>query len=386
MHYKGITTIAYCGAFFCLGIALSVLGPTLPHLAEQTAASIGSISILFVGNSTGYLVGSYLAGPVFDHWKSHPVLAINLGILAGLFFLVPNSSNLGILIAVFTVLGVMKGSIDVGGNTLMLWLFPQKAHKPMSALHAMFAVGAVIAPVIVGISLSMTGDIDFAFYLLGAMILPFAFSFLFLPSPKAPLVHTVDTDESGARGDLILICVFFFLYCGIEVGFGSWITTYALKSGFESSSGSAFLASTFWAFFAVGRLGSIFAARIITPIRIIGTGLTLAGISIALMVTYQDSRHILWAGSAALGLAIAPIFPQLLLVADARLHLRGSTTRWFLVGCSIGAITITWSLGQGFEYGSHRVLMPAMMTMLLANAACYLLILRRLKTPVRNSG
>jgi hypothetical protein len=88
-----------------------------------------------------------------------------------------------------------------------------------------------------------------------------------------------------------------------------------------------------------------------------------------------------WVGSALLGLAVAPIFPQLLLVADARLHLRGSTTRWFFVGGSIGAITIPWSLGQGFEFIGPHVLMPVMMAILLANAGCYFLLLRRLESP-----
>ena len=104
MHPKGITTAAYYGAFLCLGIAFSVLGPTLPHLAEQVATSIGSISILFVGNSVGYLVGSYLAGPVFDHWKGHPMLAMTLGSLAVLLFLIPYAPSLGLLMTAFFVL------------------------------------------------------------------------------------------------------------------------------------------------------------------------------------------------------------------------------------------------------------------------------------------
>lgn len=386
MRLRGVTTIAYFGAFLCLGFAFSVLGPTLPHLAEQVAVSIGSISILFVGNSAGYLIGSYLAGPLFDHWKGHPVLAVALVLLAGLLFLVPFAPSLNLLIAVFLVLGIMKGAIDVGGNTLLLWFFPKDAGTAMNALHAMFAVGAVVTPIVVGSALSRTGEIDFAYGLLGAMILPFALSFLFLPSPKAPPVPKADTVGSNARGDLILICILFFLYCGIEVGFGGWITTYALKGGLEPASRSAYLASTYWAFFTIGRLGSIPATRALSPVRMIGAALALAGISIALMVAFQDSRQALWIGSALLGLAIAPIFPQLLLIADARLHLRGSTTRWFFVGGSIGAITIPWSLGQGFEFIGPRVLMPAMMAILLANAACYFLLLRRLNTPGHKAG
>ncbi len=378
---RRLTIIAYCGAFFCLGIAFSVLGPTLPHLAEQVSASIGSISILFVGNSLGYLIGSYLAGPVFDHWKGHLVLAINLGLLSGLLLLVPAVPGLGLLIALFLVLGILKGSIDVGGNTLLLWFFPQGASTAMNALHAMFAVGAVVTPIVVGLTFTLSGGIDAAYGLLGLMILPFAVSFFFLPSPKAP-PHPVETAEgSNARGDLFLICVFFFLYCGVEIGFGGWITTYALKNGFESASGSAFLASTYWGCFTIGRLGSIFVAPSQPPMRMIAGSLILAGISIGALVAFHDSRPVLWIGSGLLGLAVAPIFPQLLLVADARLHLRGSTTRWFFVGGSIGAISIPWILGQGFQHVGPGILMPCILAILLGNVACYLALVKRLKVP-----
>ena len=378
---RRITILAYCGAFFCLGIAFSVLGPTLPHLAEQVAVSIGSVSILFVGNSLGYLIGSYLAGPVFDRCRGHPVLAINLGVLSGLLILVPFIPSLALLVTLFFVLGTMKGAIDVGGNTLLLWFFPEGAHTAMNALHALFAVGAVATPLVVGLTLSYFGGIDRAYALLGATILPFAILFLFLPSPVAPNTSETQIEGSSARGDLILICIFFFVYCGVEVGFGGWITTYALKAGFESASGGAFLASTYWATFTLGRLGSVLVARSMPPMRTIAIALSLATISLGAMLTLSNSREVLWAGSALLGFAVAPIFPQLLLVADARLHLRGSTTRWFFVGGSLGSIAIPWTLGQGFEQIGPSVLMPAIAGILVANILCFLLLSGRLKKP-----
>jgi fucose permease len=115
--------------------------------------------------------------------------------------------------------------------------------------------------------------------------------------------------------------------------------------------------------------------------RTIAIALTLATVSLGAMLTLSDSREVLWAGSAFLGLAVAPIFPQLLLVADARLHLRGSTTRWFFVGGSMGSIAIPWTLGQGFEQVGPSVLMPAIAGILAANILCFLLLSGRLKKP-----
>lgn len=376
-----IALVAYCGAFFCLGIAMSVLGPTLPHLAESVAVSIGSISILFAANAGGYLIGSYLAGPVFDHWRGHPVLAFTLGLLALLLYLVPSCGSLALLIVLFAALGILKGHIDVGGNTLLLWLYPTGAATPMNALHALFAVGAVVTPVVVGWALTKANGLDLAYGFLSVLIIPFALSFLLLPSPTAPALAARPTRASGGLGDLILISIFFFFYCGIEVGFGGWIYTYALRGGFEDASRSAFLTSTFWALFTLGRLGSISLARYVAPVRLVSIALTVSGLSLALMLILPESRHVLWIGSGLLGLAIAPIFPQVLLVADARLHLRGSTTRWFFVSASLGSIVIPTSLGQGFEFVGPQLLMPALLVILLAAVACHLLLLQRLKRP-----
>ena len=133
----------------------------------------------------------------------------------------PYIPGLGLLFTLFFVLGLMKGAVDVGGNTLLLWFFPKGASMAMNALHALFAVGAVVTPIVVGLTLTLTGRIDTAYGLLGLMILPFAFSFFFLPSPTPPPSHSPRRAGVQCSRRLLLICVFFFLYCGIEVGSGA---------------------------------------------------------------------------------------------------------------------------------------------------------------------
>ncbi|MFL2540660.1 MAG: hypothetical protein ACJ0UT_01560 [Candidatus Latescibacterota bacterium] len=55
---------AYYCAFVGLGLVLSSLGPTLPALADLTGVSLGALSSVFLGRSTGYLLGALLGGTI----------------------------------------------------------------------------------------------------------------------------------------------------------------------------------------------------------------------------------------------------------------------------------------------------------------------------------
>src|SRR4051794_38338200 len=55
----------YLVSFLIVGMAMSVLGPALTDLREKSGADIGDIGILFVGQSAGYIIGSFTGGRMF---------------------------------------------------------------------------------------------------------------------------------------------------------------------------------------------------------------------------------------------------------------------------------------------------------------------------------
>ena len=56
----------YLLSFFVVGMSLSVLGPALSELRDRAGTDLGGIGVLFVGQACGYIVGSLLAGRMFD--------------------------------------------------------------------------------------------------------------------------------------------------------------------------------------------------------------------------------------------------------------------------------------------------------------------------------
>ncbi len=88
-RHRSITAWYYL-LFAAYGLTFAVLGPTLPALAEGVQASLSAISLLFVARSTGSLLGSLLAGGIYDRREGHRVLVAFQCLLVLTLFVTPS--------------------------------------------------------------------------------------------------------------------------------------------------------------------------------------------------------------------------------------------------------------------------------------------------------
>ncbi len=373
-------TISYYVAFIALGIGNASLGPTLPGLAENTGSTISQISALFLWQSLGYLSGSIIGGWLYDRVAGHRLLAITLFGVVIFLALSPMTSWLLLLIIVMFLLGLMKGILDVGGNTLIVWLHGDKVGPYMNALHFFFGVGAFLSPVIVAQALSFNGGILWAYWIMALVILPVAIWFLQLPSPS---IQTKEIDQADVTVNywiVALIVLFFFMYAGAEVGFSGWIFTYAIDRNFTEVNAS-YLNSAFWATFTIGRLLSIPIATRLRPRVILSLDLLGAIFSITLLILWSNSTVILWVSTLLYGLSIASVFPTILSLAERRMTISGQITGWFFAGASAGVMFWPWFIGQRFEqYGSSTMMTTLMVNLSAAFGLFIVLILSSKKS------
>src|SRR5690606_11359509 len=128
-------TAAYYASFIGLGLVLSVIGPTLPDLAENTSSQFGEVSLIFTFRALGTMLAAPLFGRVFDHRPGHPIIASVLIIMALLLALVPLTNVLWVLVIILFTLGVIETALDVGSNTLLVWVHGEKVGPYMNGLH-----------------------------------------------------------------------------------------------------------------------------------------------------------------------------------------------------------------------------------------------------------
>jgi fucose permease len=351
-------TIGYYAAFIALGLVTASLGPTLPDLAAHTQTQLGEISFLFTARALGYLLGSFLGGRLYDRVSGHSLMAAALIVMATMATLTPLLSLLWLLAVVLLILGMAEGTVDVGGNTLLVWVYRHKVGPFMNGLHFFFGAGAFLSPIIIAQTVSVSGDIIWAYWVLALLMLPVVIWLLRLPSPTAQTVSKGDP-AGGRRIDhllVALIALFFVLYVGAEVGFGGWIFTYAVALNLSSETTAAYLTSAFWGALTLGRLLSIPIAVRVRPRSILLGDLVGCLASVGIILLWPNSLTALWLGAFGLGFSMASIFPTMISLAERRMTITGRISGWFFVGASTGSMSLPWLIGQLFESVGPRVM------------------------------
>ena len=349
MNQKYSLTAVYYLAFILLGLTIAAEGPTLLKLAEHTSSEINEISLVFFFGALGYLVGSYTSGILYDRLPGHQIMSAMLILLGVSIIFVPLATSLVMLIVIVLVLGFAKGALDVGCNTLLLWVHQEKVGPFMNGLHAFFGLGAAVAPMIVARVLATTDDVHWVFWIFSMMAFPIALRIWRSPSPKPRAVPAEHKDSGLPIWPVAIMVLCFVLYVGAEVGYGNWIYAYAVKVGLYTEITANSLNSAFWGFFTLGRLLAIWISTRLRPLTILYLDFAGCILSVGLIVLFRDSATFLWIGSILLGISFASIFPTFITLSEERMHITGTITGWFLVGGSLGGMIVPVLIGQAFD-------------------------------------
>lgn len=341
-------TFAYYTAFMVLGFAASVTGPTLNGLSQHTHSTIDQISYLFLLRSVGYMAGAILAGRLYDRVKGHPLMAVGILLMAAMMCAVPLVPYLWVLAGVVLVLGAAEGLTDVGGNTLLMWIHRENLKTFMNGLHFFFGIGALLSPIIVGQVLERTRDIYWSYWLLAALMIPGALWLFSLPSPK-PVKTTESAPARPAAPVLVLLlCLLMFFYVGAEIGYGGYVSKYAIDSGLAPDAAAAYLASGFWGALTVGRFFGIPLSARFSSRKILLADLLLVLVGLTVVIALPASLNALWVGTVIIGLGMASIFPTVLILAEQNMTITAAVTSMFFIGSSLGGMIFPWLVGQLF--------------------------------------
>ena len=342
-------TAGYYIAFIILGLSTAALGPTLPGLADQTRSTLSQVSLLFMARSLGYLLGSLLGGRLFDRLPGQRLMGTMLLVMAvGLAF-VPGIPMLWLLAGVLLALGAGEGAMDVGANTMIVWVHGEKVGPFMNGLHFFFGLGAFLSPIIFAQAILLTGGIAWGYRLLALLALPVA-AFVYLQPSPAHQGRAEDGTVAPLKIGLVLsISVFFFLAVGLEGSFGGWVYTYATRLNMGTAVTAAYLTSAYWGALTLGRLIGIPLSMRFQPKTLILADVIGCLLSLVVILVWRDSATALWLGSLGLGLSIASIFPNTLSFAGQHMATTARVTSMFFVGASLGGMFFPWFIGQLIE-------------------------------------
>jgi len=253
---------------------------------------------------------------------------------------------------VFVLIGTCLGVLDVGGNTLMVWLYRSDVPPYMSALHLSFGVGAFVGPLVLDRVAVITGDAVNTYWLYAGLMIPVAVWVAMMPSPRSPVAVAGEIGGPGpVRRHAVmigLIALFFFLHIGSQAAFGGWIYSYS-REFIGSETTARVVNSAFWGGVVLGRVIAIPLARRMTPRAMLEINLAGCLTAIGVMILLPAATPALWIGTIGFGMAVASMIPASINLAARRMPITGQVTALFLVGGSLGSMTLPWLVGQLFE-------------------------------------
>merc|ERR1712130_496779 len=324
-----VRTVLLLNAFLALGINDAMGGPTLLDLRDLVGTTIAKVSFIFVLSSIGSLVGCFLTGAFMDRIPNacYLFLASTLLLLSLANGALPYGPSLFFMYAASFMKGLASGSMDTGGNVLLLRIWEGRDSGPyMHAIHFTFGIGAFLAPLISRPFLVNTEDVQHLNASVGAVnstedeeveksfwnvktLYPIVSAYPLLLSMVFIAFHVKDSktgkkdakkeDKKDAERQLgkgftiaivATVSLLFFLYVGMEVAFGTFVSVFAVQSKlqFTRQQGSD-VTAVFWGSFAATRGVAIFAAILASPNIIMWTSFTISGIGSVVLCIWGDT-------------------------------------------------------------------------------------------------
>jgi len=341
-------SICYFGASIFMGVARSILGPSIIEFSNNTSVQLREISILFMLLSFGNLVGNGLCARLYDHLPGNKVLIAAILSNSLMLALAPIVSNFRLLAAMILLLGIGYGMIEAGDNTLTMWLHGKKAGSYISGLYVFIGIGSLLTPALIGLSIDLAGSVRFAFWTFAAYSLPVILLLLPMPDP----VPTERLEPRGGKTDFDIrlagfVTLLFFLCIGAQVSYGGWIYTYAVRLKLANEVNAALITSIYWIAQTSGLALTIPLLPHVRPQRLLVSNLIGGLASLITLMTWNNPAA-LWVGAVGLGLSLSSLYPASFAYVRQRMTISGKANGWFLSGASLGAMVNPWIVGQVF--------------------------------------
>lgn len=380
---KALTFAAYA-SFVPIGIATVLLGPMLPILSARWSLNYSQAGALFTAQYMVSTVAVALSGVLVSRWGFR--FAIKTG-------LVLMSVGVGLLLAGPKMLGIFCIGAYGGGlglavpaaNLLVAEVNPGRRSATLNLLNFCWSAGAVACPFLVAAA-AKSHRIPVFLGAVAGFALAVAVGIAVMP---ASIVEPSSNDASRKAGPairfmqnaVVMLGALFFLYVGVENGFGGWIASYAKSLGNLTPSQAVMSPSFFYAALMLGRWVAPLALRSIDEVRLGQGGLLVACAGMGgLVLSHEWWGVILSASVAGLGLAcVYPITISLLSREFGAGAARIGSLMFFL--SNIGGGLLPWVVGLSSNH--FNSLKAGLAVPLIGCATMYGLYLREWKAAER---
>ena len=348
--------ILCCLIFLVFGLFNGSTGPLLSELSQQSNSSLSAVGGVLTFLFFGAFIGMLTAGPLTERCGQKIVMIVSLVLLAvGIagFSLV---RNLPLMFAFFFMAGLGQGGMEVSSNLVVSNAAVKNNTSTLNLLHFFFGLGSFAGPALVSLVISLNTPGRLVFWVAAVMfaLLAVVFSLFYANQPVTKFAPADQPRPGGFqlyRSPLLWsIGVLLLAYVGIEIGVGSWSTTYMGVAASLSVEKAALVTSGYWGLLTLGRLTGVLVSRKLKHLQLLGvsiTGALLGGVAF-FAATGNLSPAI--AAILLIGFCFGQIYPTTIAVVT---HLftkdQGKAVGIISAMASLGGLTIPWLAGLLLE-------------------------------------
>jgi len=303
--------------FSIFGLAIMVIDPLIPVIAEKLDVGYDKIGIaLFIG-SIAVLFSTIVAGRLSDRFDIKKIIIFGLLLLLTGYLIFGIYFNYFIFTLVLILIRTGFGAIDTSIHAYIAKVPDNNTSRAFIILDMFFFIGAFLGPLFISAALFLDIDPKFVFLFLSAA---FAISLIILyiycppvkPGNEIPARHNAINKTkpmfSIIKNPVILLCsLVLFLYLGSTFAFSSWLTTYFLAFKVHVALSSVFL-SVYWLFSLVGLIAINQLVKKIKEVDILLWGCSLGAVFL-IIFSLVPNIYLKTLMLSLLASAISGIFP-----------------------------------------------------------------------------
>lgn len=365
------------GVFMINGMLALSIGSLLPFVKEARGLDYVFSGMLVSLHSVGNLLSSFTAGvlPVYLGRKKSILLFESLFAIA--FALLLFGKGPVELILAFLLTGLARGAASNFNNKTINQLAPGQAWM-INGLHAMFAIGAFLFPLLLTALTSVKTDnwIYACYFMLAMGVLAWILYYL-IPVEDEEKAKSVEKQKEKPKADygffkepMFWLCtsILFFYLCA-EQGVIGWLITYFKDSGFLSASLSQVMASVLWIMILAGRLSAAWLSTKMKKENL----LVMMGVGFVIfffILLFGRSTGIIVLGIMGFGYSMAGIYPTTVSFTGQLIQKYQLSWSFILTIASFGSILMPSVIGKiaeqaGIVYGMSSIVVVILVDLCL---------------------
>jgi fucose permease len=259
--------VAFSG-FIVLGLPTGMLGIAWPSMRASLDAPLAGLGVLLAAMTVTQFGSSGLSGFVRERFGTVALLLVPTVLSAGGLGLFALADTWPMMITAAAILGAGLGLLDAAVN---MEAALKRGVRFMGALHASWALGATLGPVLIGAVLVATGS-----WRLGYALAALAFVALAIATflARVDLGSTPESDDApplatgSVRRTIVAGAALLFVYVGIELGAGQWSFTRLTADGALTDTIAGLAVFLYWSALAAGRIGLALVGDRIGAVRL----------------------------------------------------------------------------------------------------------------------